>query len=162
MVKLQPGARCRLKGKFSEDKQDQPRARHAVKCSVMSVKGMSNMKPLKGLFVGGHFTEDRAVWNEERQRQCENVHDDKGETTEKQEERLCCTTRQKTYTSRMKGELLKSQSTWYFGQGPRWRKRKVDEPEDLVVTGMSKQLLQEKIYDITRRLMSKWYATGLI
>ena len=45
-------------------------------------------KPLTGLCVKGHFTEDRDEWQQELQRHCEEVYTDQEETKEVQEYRF--------------------------------------------------------------------------
>ena len=45
-------------------------------------------KPLAELYFKGHFTEDRAEWQKELQRHCEEVYTDVEETKEEQENRI--------------------------------------------------------------------------
>ena len=56
--------------------------------------------------------------------------------------------------------MVKSPSTWYFEQGPRWRRRRVNGPEDAVVMEMIKHLPQEKVYEITVCLQARVCGSG--
>ena len=52
------------------------RAGHLVRCSLVPGKKKGKRKPLTELYVKGHFTEDRAEWQKERQTHCAEVYTD--------------------------------------------------------------------------------------
>ena len=56
--------------------------------SSRAAKKIPKRRPLKGLYVEGIPTEDRAVWKGELQRHCQEASDDNEKTTEKQMERI--------------------------------------------------------------------------
>ena len=63
------------------------RTEHLVRCSLEPGKKKAKRKPLTELYVKGHFTEDRAEWQEELPRHCEEVYTGMEETKEVQEKK---------------------------------------------------------------------------
>ena len=57
-----------------------------VKCSIMPGKKILNKKPLTELYANDEFTDEREKWNQELQRQCDEVNTDLEETRKVQEE----------------------------------------------------------------------------
>ena len=106
-------------------------------------------KPLTELYVKGHFTEDRAEWQEELQRHCDAVYTDVEETNEVQE----------------KNEYFREQGNLQFTEDgrnaeitvdlvlqaiARLSENKVNGPEDAIVSVMIKRLPMDKIYIKTK------------
>ena len=79
---------AKIKRRILGKQTTKARAEHLAKCSLEPGKKKAKRKPLTELYVKGHFTEDRAKWQEELQRHCEEVCTDMEETKEVHEKRI--------------------------------------------------------------------------
>ena len=149
----------------------QARQARASGC-LMPKKRMSKRKLLKYLCEDGSFTEHRAVWSEELQRHCkEGYDDDEEETILQQEERneKCRREGHRQFTE--EGTIAEITVDLFLRARARMAEERVNGPEDSVVTEMTKQHPQEKMFEITKvppgfkraialtLVMSKW-STG--
>ena len=106
------------------------RAEHLVRCSLEPGKKKTKRKPLTELYVKGHFTEDRAEWQEELQRQCEKVYNNMEETKEVREKRIEYFRKKVNQQFTRKDASQRSPLTWFCKPEPNKDRKKVNEPED--------------------------------
>ena len=89
-LREEAAARCtaKIQQRTLRKQARKARAEHLAKCSLEPGKKKAKRKPLTELYVKGHFTEDRAEWQEKLHRHCDAVYTDVEETNEVQEKRI--------------------------------------------------------------------------
>ena len=125
------------------------RAEHLVKCSLEPGKKKSKRKPLTELYVKGHFTEDRAKWQESKGH-CEEVYTDVEKTKEVQEKRIEYFRKKGNLQFTEDGRNVEITVDLVLQARARLSDNKVNGPEDAIVSEMIKRLPMEKIYTVAR------------
>ena len=105
---------------------------------------------MKQLYVGGVFTEDRAMWKEELHKHCQELYVDVHETIEKQEDRIkkCKTDGDRHFAG--EGIISINSIDLVLEVCAKMAEESVNGSEDSIVTEMIKRFPQKQQHENTR------------